>query len=110
MSAATAHPGTTDPITHSITLAFADPHPACEGHFPDAPVVPAVVLLDEVMRALAACTPKALTVGAAKFLAPVRPGQILELSHEAQAGGELRFTLRCGPVIVASGLLRPAEV
>jgi 3-hydroxymyristoyl/3-hydroxydecanoyl-(acyl carrier protein) dehydratase len=106
MSDATARTVSTDPIT----LAFADPHPSCEGHFPGAPVVPAVMLLDEVMRALAPCTQEALTVSTAKFLVPVRPGQILELSHEQQQGGELRFTLRHGPLVVASGVLRPAQV
>ena len=89
-------------------LAIAADHPAFEGHFPGRPVVPAVVLLAEVLAAVAAATGRATpqwTVASAKFLAPVLPGVALELTHEAASGGGRRFEIRSAEGLVASGLL-----
>lgn len=96
-----------NPMTPAIPLAIPDPHPACEGHFPGAPVVPAVVLLEEVLHAVEAGPGGPLTVSSAKFMAPVRPGQVLELRHETRPNGDVGFTLRRGPETVVSGVLRP---
>jgi 3-hydroxymyristoyl/3-hydroxydecanoyl-(acyl carrier protein) dehydratase len=95
-------------MSDPITLDICDPHPSCEGHFPGAPVLPAVALLDEVLHALEGATGLPLTVASAKFLAPIRPGHTLLLSHAAAAGGALRFTLQHAGSTVASGVLRPA--
>jgi len=52
-------------------------HPSVAGHFPGNPIVPAVVILDEVLGAFAAWRPDARVLGmpAVKFLAPLRPEQ-----------------------------------
>lgn len=93
------------------TLTIAATHPACEGHFPGSPVLPAVLLLDEALWAWERSTgtpPGSWEVSAAKFLAPVRPGQTLDLTHEREAGGGVRFTFAAGSLTVASGVLRAA--
>jgi 3-hydroxymyristoyl/3-hydroxydecanoyl-(acyl carrier protein) dehydratase len=96
-------------MSEHLTFTIPDPHPSCEGHFPDAPVLPAVVLLDLVLTALEGTGSPALTVTSAKFLSPVRPGQSLTLAHESAGGGGLRFTLQRAGQTVVSGLLRPAR-
>jgi 3-hydroxymyristoyl/3-hydroxydecanoyl-(acyl carrier protein) dehydratase len=92
----------------SLMLTFADPHPACDGHFPGNPVLPAVVLLDAVLRRLQEATGTSLTVASAKFLKPVLPGQTVALQHTQSTGGAMRFTLAREGQTVASGVLRPA--
>lgn len=52
-------------------------HPSLAGHFPGHPIAPGVVILDEVIQALADQWPDRRPVGipVVKFLAPLRPEQ-----------------------------------
>jgi 3-hydroxymyristoyl/3-hydroxydecanoyl-(acyl carrier protein) dehydratase len=100
------------PLTRTA-LAIRDAHPACDGHFPGAPVLPAVLLLDEALYAWEKASqtpPGSWGILAAKFLAPVRPGQTLILEHEPLAAGTVRFRFTyedCTPALtVASGVLK----
>lgn len=91
-------------------LSIAPDHPAFEGHFPGRPVVPAVVLLAEVLAAVEAATSRATpqwALASAKFLLPVMPGTALELTHGPASGGARRFEIRSAAGLVASGLLSP---
>jgi 3-hydroxymyristoyl/3-hydroxydecanoyl-(acyl carrier protein) dehydratase len=93
----------------SALLVAAD-HPCGAGHFPGRPIVPGVVLLAEAMAAIAAATgrgPERWTLANAKFLHPVVPGTALTLAHEAGANGGVRFEVRAGDRLVASGALAP---
>lgn len=81
-------------------------HPAFAGHFPGAPLLPGVVLLDEMLQAIRADS--GWTIASAKFLHPVRPGETLTLEHEPPlANGAVRFTIRSAGQAVASGTLVP---
>ena len=100
-------------------------HPAFDGHFPGAPLLPGVVLLDEMLRvvaadrALGAGPPESgaplgveggWTLSSAKFLHPVRPGETLTFEHETLANGSIRFAIRSADAdstLVASGTLIP---
>ncbi len=68
-------------------------HPSLEGHFPGHPVVPGVVILDEVASALArndrACLLKGIPV--VKFLAPLEGGQVFTLSFIASDERRVKF-------------------
>ncbi len=92
----------------SIALPIAPDHPAFAGHFPGQPLLPGVALLAEVLEAvldepaLAALIGPAPRIGAAKFLAPVRPGAQLGITLDVGPRG-VRFEVREGERIVASG-------
>jgi 3-hydroxyacyl-[acyl-carrier-protein] dehydratase len=97
-----------------MTLTIAAEHPALAGHFPGSPIVPGVVLLDEMVRALegegvvaAGCW----RIGAAKFVRPVRPGELLTLAQEPLPNGSVRFSiLRAGQPVAHAVLVRlPAD-
>ncbi|MGH8306329.1 MAG: hypothetical protein ACRETG_12040, partial [Steroidobacteraceae bacterium] len=86
-------------------------HPALAGHFPDAPILPGVLLLDETVRAVESAGVSATRwqIGAAKFLKPVRPGETLILEHEPLPNGSIRFAVTSAGRPVARGVLRPIE-
>ncbi len=90
----------------STPLALPVPHPATEGHFPGAPILPGVVLLDEAVRVIERDlgTPGACwRIASVKFLSPAAPGEALCLEHERLAGGGIRFTISTGERTVATG-------
>ena len=68
-------------------------HPCLAGHFPDNPIVPGVVLLDEVLRAFAAWRPADRPVGIpqVKFLAPLYPEQPFMIRLVESDSGGVRF-------------------
>lgn len=93
-------------------LRIAADHPAYAGHFPGAPVLPAVVLLDAVLRELGQPEGTPLPrwqIGSAKFLSAVRPGEPVSLEREPLPNGSLRFVIRAGERTVAQGLLTPSS-
>ena len=97
--------------TWVLPLPIAADHPAYAGHFPGQPILPGVVLLDAALHALATqhgLAGDAVQLNAAKFLSPVRPGEVLTLHASASPAGGIRFEIRCadaqrGERSVASG-------
>ena len=93
---------------HKVPLPIAPDHPAFAGHFPGQPLLPGVSLLAAVLEAvldvpaLASQIGHTPRIGAAKFLAPVRPGAQLVITLDASPRG-VRFEVREGQRIVASG-------
>jgi 3-hydroxymyristoyl/3-hydroxydecanoyl-(acyl carrier protein) dehydratase len=71
-------------------------HPAFAGHFPGMPVLPGAALLDEALHVLEedlAFDPVEWRITTAKFLEPVRPGDVLVVEHSASAD-VIRFAVR----------------
>ena len=92
------------------TLHVAADHPAYAGHFPGHPILPGVVLLAEALHAIAEATGRGAdrwTLTGAKFLQPVTPGTELTLVHTDAGNGNLRFEVRAGERVMASGTLAP---
>ncbi|MBN8727026.1 MAG: hydroxymyristoyl-ACP dehydratase [Xanthomonadales bacterium] len=90
-------------VSSAVPVAFVidATHPSLPGHFPGDPVVPGVVLLDKVAAALEAdCGGIIARIGAVKFLAPLRPGEVATL-HVARTGARVRFRIeRAGDPIM----------
>ncbi len=81
--------------TATIRARFSIPaaHPSLPGHFPGQPVVPGVVLLDRVAAAIEAAGFRPMRrLLAVKFLAPLLPGQIVDLMV-SQSGTRWRFRI-----------------
>ena len=87
-------------------LVFMPDHPAFAGHFPGAPIVPGVLLLDAALHALETETgAAAATIASAKFLYPVAPGESLTLSLKRSETGSVRFEIATGAERAAIGQL-----
>ena len=87
-------------------------HPALAGHFPGAPILPGVVLLDTALHAITAATGIALDVceiNSVKFLGPAGPGENLVIRHMFSAGGTIRFDIVAGMRKIASGSIVPGS-
>lgn len=76
-------------------MIIAADHPALAGHFPGNPIVPGVVLLEEVLRTAGRGCARLPSV---KFHAPLRPGEEFTIEIEAD-----RFIVRSRAQLIASG-------
>jgi 3-hydroxymyristoyl/3-hydroxydecanoyl-(acyl carrier protein) dehydratase len=81
-------------------LTVAEDHPALPGHFPGHPIVPGVLLLDAVMQAAGIGRGRLLR---AKFTAPVRPGDPVDIELSRRGPERLAFTCRCRGAVVLTG-------
>jgi 3-hydroxymyristoyl/3-hydroxydecanoyl-(acyl carrier protein) dehydratase len=90
------------PPSHDIR--FAAEHPTAAGHFPGNPIIPGALLLDEVMRLLAAGGRRPAKIRSTKFFRPVRPGEVVRLTW-ASLPGAVTFECRMAAddAIAASG-------
>src|SRR5438067_3373472 len=69
--------GVRDQMSFEICRAIRTDHPSLAGHFPGNPIVPGVVILEEVAAALSEWRKESrLTeIRAAKFISALKPGQ-----------------------------------
>lgn len=101
-------------MTASVTikeLRVAVEHAAFAGHFPGFPLLPGAALLDSALHEVALSRSLDLSVwrlATAKFLAAVRPGEILTLEHSAADAATIRFMVSNAQGTVASGVLTAA--
>lgn len=93
---------------HSICIA--KNHPSLEGHFPGNPVVPGVVILDEVIYALQQQFPDSEITGFAsvKFLSPLLPEQPFQIEFSSSKANRIKFECKKDQAVFASGLLKTA--
>jgi 3-hydroxyacyl-[acyl-carrier-protein] dehydratase len=91
-------------------LQIAPDHPALAGHFPGFPIVPGVVLLDEMLHAIeqsqsASHELPLWQIGTVKFHHIVRPGDTdtLALSFEWRTDRLVHFELHHHSTLIVSG-------
>lgn len=110
----------TEPAPVPCTARFDIPpdHPCFPGHFPGQPILPGVLLLERVMSLAQASLGQSLnecTVYNVKFLAPVAPGDALDVQLTSTNLNEYKFTVRifqaegADGVLACSGQLRTAS-
>lgn len=100
----------TDDRSYETAIAVDPAHPALAGHFPGSPVLPGVVVLDQVACAAEAWLGRPLVIVGmpqVKFVSPLLPGQSarIRLRHEA---GRIDFEVDRDGSTVARGVLRLA--
>src|SRR4029077_9132910 len=95
----------------AIRLIHAD-HPSLPGHFPGAPLVPGVVILDEVIAALAEWQQNSQLNGIrmVKFLEPLNPEQAftISLSLRKERAAGVNFCCRTEDHVIVEGQLEVA--
>ena len=96
-------------MTFEARRAISADHPSLPGHFPGAPLVPGVVILDEVLGALLEWRKDCLVsaIRTVKFLVPLKPGQIFTIRFSAgdDGGGEVNFSCRVADRVIVEGRL-----
>jgi len=94
-------------MSDSIRAGFhiAADHPSLAGHFPGNPVVPGVVLLEQVLLSVQAAwglEVEPLSLPQVKFLQPLLPEQAATIELERTAD-RVRFRILRGEQLLASG-------
>lgn len=96
-------------MTQRVSWTVPTDHPAFPGHFPGAPILPGVVLLDRVLQQWVDNVDgvAGYQIQSAKFLSPVGPGETLQLDCTAMPSGQLRFDIHAGDRRIATGMIAP---
>lgn len=95
--------------SYQTVLCVAPDHPCFPGHFPELPLVPGVLLLEHVARALREWRQLRLgRVREVKFLAPLYPDESAELELMGLSG-QFRFELRREGKVLARGIVEGAS-
>jgi 3-hydroxymyristoyl/3-hydroxydecanoyl-(acyl carrier protein) dehydratase len=97
----------------SVWLSFASDHPALAGHFPQRPIIPGVVLLDEALYAIEQAAIDHVPgpagshwhISSVKFHRVVQPNETLRLECVQQAGGALRLEMHVGQALALSAAI-----
>jgi len=101
--------GVRDQMSFEICRAIRADHPSLAGHFPGAPIVPGVVILDEVAAALAEWRENCHLTGirAAKFVLPLEPEQPFTVCITPAKGAktDVDFCCRVDRRVVVEGRL-----
>jgi len=90
---------------HSSSFTISTLHPSLAGHFPDHPIVPGVVVLDEVVGALKKQGYKNIIgFSQVKFVQPLLPEQLCHVEYEqSEKSSNIKFTCRVNDVVISRG-------
>jgi len=93
---------------YSQPIRFDGAHPALPGHFPGHPLVPGVLMLEQVALALRTWRGERLSrVIEAKFVAPLLPDESaqLQLSHAGADASRIGFRIERDGTVLARGIV-----
>jgi 3-hydroxymyristoyl/3-hydroxydecanoyl-(acyl carrier protein) dehydratase len=96
-------------MTHERVLSIDLTHPSLAGHFPGHPIVPGVVLLDEVLESLRLMVKEPVMVTAlpsVKFSSPLKPGETLTIRLAQDSRGAATFSCHVDARLVATGMIQ----
>ena len=96
-------------MTFEVRRAIGADHPSLPGHFPGMPLVPGVVILDEVLAALLEWRKDCRLTGirTVKFLVPLKPEENFTICCSASddGGSEVNFSCRVEDRVIVEGRL-----
>ena len=101
---------TTLPPPGDFDVLVPETHPALPGHFPGRPIVPGVLLLDEVLRGIERTVHRPVAVlQQVRFVSALLPGESARVSLQPDHD-RVKFTVQArrdgAPATVASGCVR----
>ena len=89
-----------------VTAAISADHPSLAGHFPGNPIVPGVVLLQHVCRAVVATHGRRIAaVPVVRFHELLQPAEPVDIVLDAPRGNRIAFRVCRGEALIASGTL-----
>jgi len=91
-------------VPDTFTFTIAEDHPCLSGHFPGRPVVPGVVLLEQVLARIGVGHGR-LRLPRVKFARPLLPGDPARIELDGGAP-RWRFRVLRGDELLASGEVR----
>jgi 3-hydroxymyristoyl/3-hydroxydecanoyl-(acyl carrier protein) dehydratase len=97
-------------MTFEVRRIISADHPSLPGHFPGAPLVPGVVILDEVLAAMDEWRKDCHVTGirTVKFLVPLNPDEpfTIRFSTSGDGGGEVNFSCGVADRTIVEGRLQ----
>jgi len=92
----------------SFEFSVIDTHPSLEGHFPGNPVVPGVVIIDEVMRGVLCNNSniKVIEIPSVKFLKILKPNQIVQVTLTEKKADILQFDCVVNEIRIVTGKIK----
>jgi hypothetical protein len=97
-----------EPADGTREILFSEDIACAAGHFPEDPIIPGAVLLQEVLCALREETARftnACQIRSGKFLRPVRPGECMVIRWSVMDSGDIRFDCSVGNQPVLTGTI-----
>jgi 3-hydroxyacyl-[acyl-carrier-protein] dehydratase len=94
-------------MSHERTVSIGHDHPSLAGHFPGHPIVPGVVLLNEVIETLRRGSSGLSVTGLpmVKFSSPLKPGEAVTIYVDEGDAALASFSCRVGARLIASGVI-----
>lgn len=99
-------------MSHQESRRIPADHASIAGHFPGNPVVPGVVILDEVLDVLQHWQPDIQVTGfvSVKFLSVLMPGHEFRISLDDVQKSKLKFSCASDAGLIATGQISVTDV
>ena len=94
-------------MVHERVVSIGHDHPSLAGHFPDHPIVPGVVLLNEVIETLRLDSTGLSVTGLpmVKFSSPLKPGEVVTIHVDRDEAALASFSCHVDARLIASGVI-----